>query len=68
VPILGGNRPVGCVNSHGIHRVDVHIPQARDNVAACSVNHLRIARYLDLVGRTHCRDAIARYKNGLFAT
>ena len=68
VPVLGRDRPVGCVNPHGIHRVDVHIPQAGDDVAACSVNQLRIAGYPDLVGRAHGRDAIARYKNGLFAT
>ena len=68
MPILGRNRPIGGVNPHGIHRVDVHIPQAGDDVAACSVNQLRIAGYTDLVGGAHGRDAIALYKNGLFAT
>lgn len=53
VPFLGRDRRVGVAFRDGVHRVDMHIPQAGDEVAACSIEQLRFAGYLYLVGRAN---------------
>ena len=46
----------------------MHVPQARNEVAACRVDHVRTVGYPDLVGRANGYDALARDKNGVIRT
>jgi hypothetical protein len=48
------------------HRVDVHVPQAGDEIAACTFDQLGIVRYPHLAGRANRYDAVARNENRLF--
>ena len=68
VPVPRRDRLEGFIHRHVRHRVDVHVPQAWDEEAACGVEQVRIVRYPDLVSRADGRDAIARNKNGLVTT
>jgi hypothetical protein len=68
MPLRVAKRAEVHVPRHVGDGVDVHVPQARDEESARAVDQVRIVRYPDLLGRTYGRDAIARQKNGLFAT
>jgi hypothetical protein len=46
--------------------MDVHVPEARDEIAACGLDHFGIVRYPHLIGGTNCYHAVARDKNCLF--
>ena len=68
MPLPGGNRLDGPVQGHVGHRVDVHVPQAGDEIPARCIDYLCIVGHPDLVGRADGRDVVVRYKNGPLGT
>ena len=68
MPLPGGNRLDGPVQRHVGHRVDMHVPQTGDEIAACRIDYLCTGGHPDLVGCADGRDVVARYKNGLSST
>ena len=66
VPVLGRDRPERAIQRHVGHRVDVHVPQAGDEVTASGLHDLRVVGHGDLADRADSRDAVACYENRLF--
>jgi hypothetical protein len=46
--------------------MDVHVPEAGYEIAACGLDHVGVVRDPDLIGGTNCYHAVASDKNGLF--
>jgi hypothetical protein len=64
VPVLGRDRLGGLIHRHVGYRVDVHVPQPRDEIAALRLHNVRVGGYRDLRDGPHDRDPVALDKDG----